>query len=106
MESHDGKESDEDMYLHLTAAHPDQIEKGVKLCMDLVKTVKLEYDKFIEMKKAYKPELYSYPTMGGLPPTGGMPFMPPGSLPPGLPGAMPPGPPGMSFYPPPPPPRY
>ena len=91
----DGKEADADMFLHLTAAFPEQIDKGRKLCEDLVRTVRAEYDRFMEMKKSYKPEMFAGGLFsGGMPPVPpGMPGMPGMSMPPGPP--MMPGPPGM-----------
>ncbi|KJR83902.1 KH domain containing protein [Sporothrix schenckii 1099-18] len=46
IESSTGRESDEPMYLHVTAPDPDMVEKAKDLCEDLLANVKDQYESF------------------------------------------------------------
>ncbi|RMZ92270.1 hypothetical protein DV736_g499, partial [Chaetothyriales sp. CBS 134916] len=46
MEHSTGQESDEPMYLHVTAPQPQQVQKGKELCEDLLASVRQNYEHF------------------------------------------------------------
>ncbi|KAL9095703.1 MAG: hypothetical protein Q9165_002135 [Trypethelium subeluteriae] len=51
----DGRESDEQMYLHVAAPDPEQVKRGTQLCVDLLESVKNNYE---EHKKSHSQRNY------------------------------------------------
>lgn len=46
MEHGTGRESDEDMYLHVAGPDPNEVQKAKELCEDLLKNVREQYEEF------------------------------------------------------------
>ncbi|KAK4154132.1 putative kh domain-protein [Chaetomidium leptoderma] len=46
MEASTGRESDEDMFLHVAGPDPKMVEKGKELCEDLLRNVREQYEEF------------------------------------------------------------
>ncbi|APA12470.1 hypothetical protein SS1G_03925 [Sclerotinia sclerotiorum 1980 UF-70] len=56
MEHGTGRESDEDMYLHVAGPDPNEVQKAKELCEDLLKNVREQYEEF----KARPPQQRGY----------------------------------------------
>jgi hypothetical protein len=91
-ESNSGVELDEPMFLSLTCGVDKNMEAARKLCEDLVKTVRMEYER-TKLQVAPPPPTTSYRSMQGIPP----PPPPPSSDKPVVP--PPPPPPPQNAYP-------
>ncbi|RMZ85946.1 hypothetical protein DV737_g131, partial [Chaetothyriales sp. CBS 132003] len=59
MEHSTGQESEEPMFLHVTAPQPQQVQKGKELCEDLLASVRQNYEHFKANPPAQRPESYT-----------------------------------------------
>ncbi|RMZ83771.1 hypothetical protein DV738_g856, partial [Chaetothyriales sp. CBS 135597] len=59
MEHSTGQESDEPIYLHVTAPQPQQVQKGKELCEDLLASVRQNYEHFKANPPPQRPESYT-----------------------------------------------